>query len=232
MTLKEIQDKFAALKANVEEFGTALKANDHDADDKSAAKCNKSAAECTDGDCGMDGHGKAKKEAAAKGGIAVSGHASEGAPEQPSTDGIGHKFVAAGKDDKGNVLYTRVDTPVALKAADIRAILKEELSAGLDTAVAAKMAPIESAMETLTTSIARLSGVAIPTAVRVRDGETTNKTTDGKSDAAKSADADGTEDAAKVMKEKGAVAGVAAIHRNGPSMVLTNRGMIGNERIQ
>jgi hypothetical protein len=221
LTLKEINDKYAALKANFDAFGTALSG-------EVAEKCSKSASECTDGDCAVDGHGKSKK--AAKGGIDVSGHASEGAPEQPSTDGIGHKFVAAGKDEKGSILYKRVEDSGALKAADIRAILKEELSTGLDAAVASKMAPIEEAMGTLATSIARLSGVAIPTAVSVRDGSTVDKTKDGQADASKATGAGQPEDAAKLAKEGRPADGIAAIHRNGPAMVLTNRGIVGAGR--
>jgi hypothetical protein len=225
LTLKEINEKYAALKGSFDEFGKVL------AGEGTAEKCNKSASECMDGDCTMDGHGKSKKAAKADPMSGdVSGRMKDGAPEQPSGDGI--KFVSVGKDDKGNELFKRVEVPNAgIKAADIRNIFREELTASLDTKVAEKMAPIEEAMTTLTASIARLSGLAIPTAVKVRGTEVaTDKSTDGKSDAEKASTDGAPEDASKVAKDKGATAGIAAIHRNGPAMVLTNRGIVGGER--
>lgn len=231
LTLKEINEKYAALKVNFEAFGKVLE------DPSAAAKCNKSAAECTDGDCDMDGHGKSKKAAAAKSDPMagdISGRMRDGAPEQPSTDGI--KFVSIGKTADGVEIFKKTEVSGAgLKAADIRAILVEELAKGLDTKVAEKMAPIEEAMTTLTASIARLSGVAIPTAVSVRSGATaTDKSTDGLSDAQKATraaeEADPSGTASKLAKEGKAADGIKALHRAGPTQVLTNRGMQGAER--
>lgn len=202
MKLSDIATKHkldpAAFEAAVEEAVIAAKTASG-----VAAKCMKSAADCMDADCADH---KAAKTATAAAAAA--------------------KIIT----DNATAAATKIDNSgIALKAADIRAIFVEELAKNdvkVDAAIAAKMAPIDEAIGSLVTSIAHLSGVVIPSAVTVRAGtQFADKTADGSADAAKAAGADQSEDAEKIAKDKGPAAGIMAIHRNAPSLVMTNRGL-------
>lgn len=219
MTIKELQEKYAALKSQVLDFGKIIE------DPNANVKCDKSAADCMDGDCadhkGMDSHGaKARKKE-------PSGAITHPSGDQPSGDGIpstNAKFVVVGKDADGNDIYKKVADNGAIKMADIRAAFKEEL----ETALASKVNGLETAVDTLSLAVARIAGVAIPTSVAVREGTAAaEKSAEGKTDAEKlaSKSENPAAEAEKLAKEGKPVDGIRAIHAAGPSLTMTNRGI-------
>lgn len=196
--------------------------------EKAATKCMKSADECKDADCDMHGGKARKKDPDA---TDVSGSMKDGAPKQPSTDGIKVAgMVCIGETSDGIKVY-KVDAaekraniieirPTGGNGTESKGVSAEEIA----TAVAAKMAPLEKAFETLVGTVGQLSQLPRDSGVSLRE---TSKVGDGAAEAAKAAGGNGTAEksAAELAKEGRPVDAVKAIHAGGPSMVLSNRGI-------
>lgn len=195
--------------------------------EKAAGKCMKSAGDCKDADC--DVHGKARK--ADPDTSDVTGHMKDGAPRQPSTDNI-KGMICIGETADGIKVY-KVDEAAAKRAPLIvvQGGAGNEPSKGLTaediaTAVAAKMAPLEKAFETIVETVAGIAQLPRDSKVAVR---TVDRASDGKGDAAKAAGAGGNGDAeksaAELVKEGRTSDAIKNIHAGGPAMVLSNRGI-------
>lgn len=100
-----------------------------------------------------------------------------------------------------------------------------DLKKTIEDAIKAQFAPVESAMDTLTASVARMAGIPLPVAVKVNGAAVDKKDDTGTTD--------GTKVAEKSIGEVAKTSPVDAmkmIHAQGPTHVLTNRGLVNAQQ--